>query len=294
MLICAAAGVVPPAFAAELEEIIVTAQKRDQSLQEVTAAVTALSSERLESAHVNNIEDLQLIVPSMYFGNDFNMAKLTIRGVGSNTSTTGSETGVALHVDGAVVARAEAQLTSLFDLDRVEVLRGPQGSLYGRNAVGGSINLITAKPTEEFSGYGRLSYGDYNYINFEGALAGPLGSDRVLGRIAVKSEDRDGFGENPVTGNDVDDLDRKMARAHLQFNLSDDFDILLSGEYYDQNDRSRALKFRRDAFPGRRPADLGRMPARGRCLHLCRATRATWRRKSIHSPTRKPGRSQAS
>ena len=250
VLICAAAGVVPPAFAAELEEIIVTAQKRDQSLQEVTAAVTALSSERLESAHVNNIEDLQLIVPSVYFGNDFNMAKLTIRGVGSNTSTTGSETGVALHVDGAVVARAEAQLTSLFDLDRVEVLRGPQGSLYGRNAVGGSINLITAKPTEEFSGYGRLSYGDYNYINFEGALAGPLGSDRVLGRIAVKSEDRDGFGENPVTGNDVDDLDRKMARAHLQFNLSDDFDILLSGEYYDQSDRSRALKFRRDAFPG--------------------------------------------
>jgi iron complex outermembrane receptor protein len=118
-LLAAAAGLVPQAFAAELEEIIVTAQKRDQSLQDVTAAVTALSGERLESAHVNNIEDLQLLVPSVYFGNDFNMAKLTIRGVGSNTSTTGSETGVALHVDGAVVSRAEAQLTSLFDLDRV-------------------------------------------------------------------------------------------------------------------------------------------------------------------------------
>ena len=249
-LSCAAAGLVPVAAAAELEEIIVTAQKREQSLQEVSAAVTALSSERLTSAHVNNIEDLQLIVPSVYFGNDFNMAKLTIRGVGSNTSTTGSETGVALHVDGAVVSRAEAQLTSLFDLERVEVLRGPQGSLYGRNAVGGSINLITAKPTEELSGYGRLSYGDYNYINFEGALSGPLASDWLSGRIAVKSEDRDGFGENPVTGNDVDDLDRKMARAQLQFNLTDDFDILLSGEYYDQNDQSRALKFRRDAFPG--------------------------------------------
>ena len=101
-------------------------------------------------------------MPWVYFGNDFNMAKIAIRSVGSNTSTTGSETGVALHVDGAVVARAEAQLTSLFDLDRVEVLRGPQGTLYGRNAVGGSINLITAKPTEEFSGYGRLTYGDYD------------------------------------------------------------------------------------------------------------------------------------
>jgi iron complex outermembrane receptor protein len=250
VFLCTAAGLPPLAGAAELEEIVVTAQKREQSLQDVSAAVTAVNTERLETAHINNIEDLQLIVPSVYFGNDFNMAKLTIRGVGSNTSTTGSETGVALHVDGAVVSRAEAQLTSLFDLERVEVLRGPQGSLYGRNAVGGSINLITAKPTEELDGYARLSYGDYDYINFEGALSGPLVGDRLLGRIAVKSEDRDGFGENPVTGNDVDDLDRKMARAALQFNITDDFDILLTGEWYDQEDASRALKYRRDAFPG--------------------------------------------
>ena len=249
-LVCAAAGFVLVADAAELGEIVVTAQKREQSLQEVSAAVTAISSDRLATAHINNIEDLQWIVPSIYFGNDFNMAKLTIRGVGSNTSTTGSETAVALHVDGAVVERAEAQLTSLFDLERVEVLRGPQGSLYGRNAVGGSINLITAKPTSELDGYARLSYGDYNYVNFEGALSGPLGTERVLGRIAAKIENRDGYGENPVTGHDVDDLDRWMVRGELQFNFSDNFDILLTGEYYDQDDASRALKYRRDAFPG--------------------------------------------
>jgi iron complex outermembrane receptor protein len=249
-LVCAVAGLVPVAHTAELGEIVVTAQKREQSLQDVSAAVTALSSERLETAQINNIEDLQWIVPSVYFGNDFNMAKITIRGVGANTSTTGSETGVALHVDGAVVSRAEAQLTSLFDLERVEVLRGPQGSLYGRNAVGGSINLITAKPTETTDGYARISYGDYDYIDFEGALSGPLGTDFLLGRLAVKAEERDGYGENPVTGNSVDDLERKMARVHLQFNFTDDFDILLSGEYYDQDDASRALKYRREAFPG--------------------------------------------
>lgn len=237
------------AAAAELEEIIVTAQKREQSLQDVSAAVTAVGAERLQSAHISNLEDLQMIVPSVYFGNDFNMAKVNIRGVGANTSTTGSETGVALHVDGAVVSRAEAQLTSLFDLERVEVLRGPQGSLYGRNAVGGSINLITAKPTEELSGYGRFTYGNYDYINFDGAIAGPIMSDRLLGRVAVKTEDRDGFGDNPVTGHDVDDLDRKMVRAHLQFNASEDLELLLTGEYYNQDDRSRALKFRREAFP---------------------------------------------
>jgi iron complex outermembrane receptor protein len=236
--------------AAELEEIVVTAQKREQTLQETSVAVTAIGAERLQAANINSIEDLQLIVPSVYFGNDFNMAKLTVRGVGSNTSTTGSETGVALHVDGAVVSRAEAQLTSLFDLERVEVLRGPQGSLYGRNAVGGSVNLITAKPTDKLGGYARLSYGDFDYVNFEGALSGPLASDWLLGRLAVKTENRDGFGRNPVTGNDVDDLGRRMVRGHLQFNFSDNFDALLSSEYYRQNDRSRALKYRRDAFPG--------------------------------------------
>jgi iron complex outermembrane recepter protein len=236
--------------AAELEEIVVTAQKREQTLQETSVAVTAIGAERLQAAHINSMEDLQLIVPSVYFGNDFNMAKLTVRGVGSNTSTTGSETGVALHVDGAVVSRAEAQLTSLFDLERIEVLRGPQGSLYGRNAVGGSVNLITAKPTDKLGGYARLSYGDFDYVNFEGAVSGPLASDRLLGRLAVKTENRNGFGENPVTGNDVDDLGRRMARGHLLFNFTDAFDALLTGEYYRQNDRSRALKYRRDAFPG--------------------------------------------
>jgi iron complex outermembrane recepter protein len=243
-------AVVPTAAAAELEEITVTAQRREQSLQETSVAVTAVSSDRLQAAQINNIEDLQLIVPSVYFGNDFNMAKLTIRGVGANTSTTGSETGVAMHVDGAVVSRAEAQLTSLFDLERVEVLRGPQGSLYGRNAVGGSINLITAKPTKDFGGYARLSYGDYQYVNFEGALSGPLVGERILGRLAVKDENRDGFGRNPVTGNDIDDLDRRMARGLLQFNITDQVDALLTGEYYKQEDRSRALKYLRDAFPG--------------------------------------------
>ncbi|HVY79659.1 MAG TPA: TonB-dependent receptor, partial [Steroidobacteraceae bacterium] len=238
------------ASAAELEEVVVTAQKREQSLQETSVAVTAVGAERLAAAGIDNLEDLQLIVPSVYFGNDFNMAKLTVRGVGSNTSTTGSETGVAVHVDGAVVSRAEAQLASLFDLERIEVLRGPQGSLYGRNAVGGSVNLITAKPTETLDGYARLTYGNRDYVNLESAVSGPLVGKRVLGRLAVKSEDRNGYGRNPVTGGDVDDLNRKMVRGLLQFNFTEDFDALLTSEYYRQNDHSGALKFRREAFPG--------------------------------------------
>lgn len=238
-----------PSLAQSIEEIIVTAQKREQSLQDVTAAVTVVGMDRLQTGQINNLEDVMNIVPNVYIGNDFNMAKLFIRGVGANTSTTGSETGVAVHVDGAVIARAEGQLTSLFDLERVEVVRGPQGTLYGRNAVGGSVNLITAKPSEELEGYARVTVGDYDLLGVEGAIGGPI-SDRVRARAAFKSEDRGGFGVNPVTGNDVDDLNRQMFRAHLQFLPSDDVDILLSGEYYTQSDASRALKYRRDAFPG--------------------------------------------
>jgi len=238
-------------------EIIVTATKREQSLQDVSLAVTAVGADRLTSNQVNSLQDLQTIVPSVNFGSDFNQAKIFIRGVGANTSTTGSSTGVALHVDGAYVARAEAQLTSLFDLERVEVLRGPQGTLYGRNATGGSINLISAKPTRDFSGYARMSYGNYSALTTEAAISGPI-TDNILFRIATKTEDRDGFGENPVNGKDVDDLNRRMARAHLQFDFSDAVNLLLSGEYFRQDDSSGAVHYLRASFPGvARLAPLG-------------------------------------
>jgi len=242
---------------AEGNAIVVTAQRREQTLQDVAASVVAVGADRLASSQVNSLQDLQTIVPSVNFGNDFNQAKIFIRGVGANTSTTGNATGVALHVDGAVVARAEAQLTSLFDLERVEVLRGPQGTLYGRNATGGSINLITAKPTDFLSGYGRLTYGNYNSVVAEGAVSGPI-TEAILFRIAGKIEDRDGYGENPITGSEVDDLKRRMVRGMLQFNVSDATELLLSGEYFRQDDHSGAVHYLGPSFPGvARLASLG-------------------------------------
>ncbi|OYY90852.1 MAG: TonB-dependent receptor [Sphingomonas sp. 28-66-16] len=238
-------------------DIVVTASKREQSLQDVSIAVSAVGADRLATAQVNNLQDLQTIVPSVNFGSDFNQAKIFIRGVGANTSTTGSSTGVALHVDGAYVARAEAQLTSLFDLERVEVLRGPQGTLYGRNAVGGSVNLITAKPTTELSGYGRLTYGNYNQLVAEGAISGEIITG-VRARLAVKTENRDGFGRNPVTGGDIDGLNRRMGRVQLDFDLGPRSTLLLSGEYFRQNDTSGAIHYLRASFPGvARLAPLG-------------------------------------
>ncbi|MBN8820276.1 MAG: TonB-dependent receptor [Sphingomonas sp.] len=238
-------------------EIIVTAQKREQSLQDVGAAVSALGAERIANAGVNSISDLQTIVPSVNFGSDFNQAKIFIRGVGANTSTTGSSTGVAFHVDGAYVARAEAQLTSLFDLERIEVLRGPQGTLYGRNAVGGSINVITARPTDVLTGYGRISYGNYNALTTEAAISGPI-TEGIRARLAIKTENRDGYGVNPVSGKDVDDLNRRMGRASVEFDLGPKATLLLTGEYFRQSDASGAIHYLRASFPGvARLAPLG-------------------------------------
>jgi iron complex outermembrane receptor protein len=241
----------------ELEDIVVTATKRSTGIQDITSAVVAVDADRLLEAQVNNLQDLQVVVPSVNFGNDFNQAKIFIRGVGANTSTTGNATAVALHVDGAVVSRAEAQLTSLFDLERVEVLRGPQGTLYGRNATGGSINLVTARPTEEFEGYARLTYGSYDAMHAELAFGGPL-TEKLGFRFAAKDESRSGFGINPVTGADVDDLNRSMARLHLQYDFTDSLNYLLTGEYFRQNDSSGAVHYLRASFPGvTRLAPLG-------------------------------------
>ena len=137
----------------ELQEITVTAQKREQSLSDVSLSVSAVAADALVNSQTNSIESLQFLVPSISFGNDFNFAKLFIRGIGLNSSFPGADPSVALHVDGAVIAQAGAQMSAMFDLERVEVLRGPQGTLYGRNATGGAVNLISAKPSASLEGY---------------------------------------------------------------------------------------------------------------------------------------------
>jgi iron complex outermembrane receptor protein len=238
-----------PTETPEFDEIIVTAQKREQSLSDVSLAVSAIGANELASSQTNSIESLQYLVPSISFGNDFNFAKLFIRGIGLNSSFPGADPSVALHVDGAVIAQAGAQMGSFFDLEQVEVLRGPQGTLYGRNATGGVVNLITAKPTDEREGYARLTVGapDSQTLG-EFAIGGPF-SDKVGARFAVRYLNREGYATNELTRRDVDDARQLSSRLTLQFQPSDSFELLLSGEYHQEDDASNALKFRQAAFP---------------------------------------------
>ena len=166
-----------------LEEITVTAQKREENLQIVGAAVSAIRSEEIEDANVINIEDLQGLVPGLQLGESFGFAQIMIRGIGTDNPFAGGDPSVAMHVDGAVIGQSSAQLGTMFDVSRVEVVRGPQGTLYGRNATGGSINIITNKPTEELSGYAHFTGGNYTLLQFDGAVSGPL-NDKLLARVA--------------------------------------------------------------------------------------------------------------
>jgi iron complex outermembrane receptor protein len=258
----AAFAVSAPAFAQEAAdetsggEIIVTAQKRAQSLSDVSLSVAAVGTDQLAANNTVTLEGLQTLVPSISFGNDFNFAKLFIRGIGLSSSLPGVDPSVALHVDGAVVSLAQAQLGSMFDLERVEVLRGPQGTLYGRNATGGAVNLITAKPTDKLDGYVRQTIGgDALLIQTDAAIGGPI-TEGVRARLAVQRIHRDGYGINEYTGNDIDNANQWSVRGHLEFLPTDKLSILLTGELHTENDQSLAVKFREVSFPGTTTASL--------------------------------------
>ncbi|NOX50436.1 MAG: TonB-dependent receptor plug domain-containing protein, partial [Gammaproteobacteria bacterium] len=234
-------GLLPAtATAALLEEVVVTAQKREQNLQDVSTAVTALGADRLADAGITDVLGLQYYVPSVTIGTTFGYANLFIRGLGLNTVFANVDPSVTLYVDGAIIAQPGAQLFSFFDLERAEVLRGPQGTLYGRNATGGTINLVTAKPTEDLTGNIRVSAGDFGLFQAEGAVGGRI-SDRVLGRFAFQSIVRqDGYSTNQATGNDVDDTNKQSFRGQLLFDVTDNVDLLLSAEYGTELDAANA------------------------------------------------------
>ena len=225
------------------DEIIVTAQKRAQSINDVSASLSAVGADDIRDKQLFTLEDIQLVVPGITIGNDFAFAKIFVRGIGLNSALSGIDPSVAFHVDGAVISQASQQFASLFDLERVEAIRGPQGTLYGRNATGGSVNLVTAKPTDEFEGFTNITLGgsDFNLI-LDGALSGPI-TDNVQGRVSFRHQNRDGFGVNTGTGDDIDDANKLGIRAQLNFDLAPTISNLVSFEYYEEDEASKSFKF---------------------------------------------------
>jgi len=214
-----------------LEEVVVTAQKRAENMQDIPIAVSALDESALENSGFDGVNDLSYMVPSLQFGNFGPVAFVAIRGIGMENTTAGGDPGVAMHLDGVYIGRPVGTLFTAFDTERVEVLRGPQGTLYGRNATGGSINLITRKPTDEFEGQIEATIGDYNLRQVRGAVNLPI-SDTVQARVVAFNEDRDGYTENSVPGgSEANDADNYGVRGHLAFDISDSASFVLSASY---------------------------------------------------------------
>tara|TARA_R110002096_G_scaffold20690_5_gene67957 strand:- start:3066 stop:5315 length:2250 start_codon:yes stop_codon:yes gene_type:complete len=214
-----------------LEEIVVSAQRREQSLVDVPIAITALSGEFLEQQQVFTAEQLSSYTPSLHiFAEAVNTEFYTIRGIGRANEDLGSDSGVAMFINDVYVARQGAANLVLFDVERAEILRGPQGSLWGKNATGGAINVVTRKPTDKLGGYLGVDIGDFGTLNLRAAANAPI-TDKINGRLAFVSRERDGLYTNLTTGQDGNNINSQAFRGTFTFDVSDTTDVLFAADW---------------------------------------------------------------
>ncbi|MFK7975999.1 MAG: TonB-dependent receptor [Halioglobus sp.] len=225
-----------------LEEVMVTATKRNVALEDLAGAANVLGGDALRPGGIENVRDMVVNIPSLSIGDQFGFARVFMRGIGMTSIDIGGEGAVAFLQDGAIVPRPAAQLMGMFDLAQVEVLRGPQGTLYGRGATAGAINMVTQKPGEELGGYINLTAGNYSLFSAEAAVDVPM-SDALAARFATKIEKRDGYGENLFSGEDVDDRDAQAYRATFVYDDGGMFNATLSGQYYEEDDHNYAFHY---------------------------------------------------
>lgn len=212
------------------EEIIVTAQKREERLQDIPATITALSADQLDARGLNSTVDLQHATPGVTFGQSSSFSLNYIRGVGNAFSTVSAQSPVAFYVDGVYIADVSSTFFGLTDVDHIEILKGPQGTLYGRNVVGGAVNILTMKPHEGYESKLEVTLGNYNARKIAGYVNG--GSDLVQANVSISRHERDGYYENLNPGfGDLMNVDELMVRGKLQFTPGNGAEFLLAGDY---------------------------------------------------------------
>jgi len=223
-----------PAVAQQLEEIIVTATHREESIQDVPLAVTALGAQQLEAAAIFDATSIALNVPGMAYA-EFSpgQALISIRGITSADDGAGLDNSVALFLDGVYIGRQAGINFDMFDLERIEVLKGPQGTLFGRNAIAGAINVITSKPEDELGGKAALTVGNEGILRYQALVTGPL-SDNLSGKVVINHREHDGFVRNALLNKDVQDEDYLTVRGQLRLD-ADTSEWLLSADFWDDD-----------------------------------------------------------
>jgi iron complex outermembrane receptor protein len=232
MAMMAAAGQALAQDATALEEIVVTAQKRSENLQDVPVSVTAFTADQLKDQRVGDVLALSGLSPGLQIKTDDNAAnpRIFIRGIGVNDFNPATASAVGVYVDGVYIASPLAQMAGFYDLQQVEVLRGPQGTLYGRNTTGGAINVTTKKPSSTAEADLAVDYGRFNALNVQGGFGGPI-VDTLAFRIAGLYDKSDGYTLNRLTGNKGNDADRKAVRGALRFTPDDKLTVDVSASY---------------------------------------------------------------
>lgn len=218
---------------ASIEEVIVTARKRQETKQETPLSVTAFTSDMIDRAGIGDINDVALRTPGLNYGNfgDEKLSPLSLRGVVGGSGSAGADPAVGVYLDEVYLGQGVGATIDLFDLEAIEVLRGPQGTLFGRNTIGGLLHYRTARPTEEFLAYATLDVGNYNARRIAAAVSGPLGGSSVLGRLSFVSDQRDGTSDNLVLSRDANSRDSWSARSQLELDLTDRATWRLSADY---------------------------------------------------------------
>lgn len=234
-----------------LEEIVVTAQKRVQSLQDVPISVNVMTGDKMNEAGINNIENLSAYVPNLIMSETGIGNNIYIRGIGSGINP-GVEQSSAMFVDGIHYGRGQLYRAPIFDIERVEVLRGPQSILFGKNAISGAISVLTAQPTDEFEGsISALYEPDHEEQEISLVLSGPF-SETFAGRLAVRKRDMAGYIENPTLGDDEPDRDELTIRGTLRWDVTDRFEASLKYERNEFDVTGRQVEIIDDMymFPG--------------------------------------------
>lgn len=233
------AGQTAASTRSRLEEVVVTAEKRTESIKDMPVAISAYSEEALMDRGIDSINVLQQISPSLQIQSTINSyANVTIRGIGTHIQNIQGEPSAAVSQDGVAYSDLELANLDFFDIERVEVLRGPQGTLGGRNATAGAINVYTNRPTQELTGSLKTTVGNYNRLGVESVLSGPLVGDRLLGRLALRSDRDDGWLDVVNQGTRLGNRDKLQARGRLLALLSENVELDLILEL--TRDRSKS------------------------------------------------------
>lgn len=225
-----------------IEEILVTSRRREESIQSVPVAVTAYSGENLDMRSVTNIAELSSIAPNLYVssGPSGNSATASyyIRGIGQFDFVPNTDPGVGVYLDGVYIARQTGNVLGLLEPERVEVLRGPQGTLFGRNTIGGAISITSKRPTGEFGGKVEFTAGNRDHYQGKGYVEFPLVEDVLAGSISGMRQIQDGYGKRLLTGEDMGDKDVWAGRATLNWKASEDLTVFLTVDGTSRDDNA--------------------------------------------------------